>query len=51
MKARALTMLGGKEMHRGLWWWKLEERGCLKDRDIEMRILLKWILKKLDGKV
>jgi hypothetical protein len=46
VKARTNTTLGGKEMHRGLRWWNLEERGCLKDRGIDGRTLLKWILKK-----
>jgi hypothetical protein len=51
VKTRAHNMVGRKEMHRGLRWWNLEVRGCLKDRGIEGRILLKWLLKKKDRKV
>jgi hypothetical protein len=40
VKARANTMLGEKEMHRGLRWWNLKERDCLKDQGIERRIPL-----------
>ena len=33
-------MLGRKEMHRGLRWWNVKEKGCLKDQGIDRRILL-----------
>ena len=27
-------------MHRGLRWWNVKEKGCLKDQGIDRRILL-----------
>jgi len=31
------------------WWWGLRERDHLKDPGIYGRIILRWILRKLDG--
>ena len=37
-------------MRTGLWWENPEERDHLKDPDIHGSIIIKWILKKWDGK-
>jgi hypothetical protein len=33
----------------GFWWGDLKERDHLEDRDVERRIILKWLFKKWDG--
>jgi hypothetical protein len=37
-------------LHTEFWWRDLRERDHLKDLGIDGRIILKWILNKLDGK-
>jgi hypothetical protein len=40
-------MYGGRgEMYTGFWWGNLRERGHLKDRGLDGRIILKDILRK-----
>ena len=31
------------------FWWDVRERGNLENRDVDGRIILKWIYRKLDG--
>jgi hypothetical protein len=38
------------EVHAGFGCGNLRERGLLKDRGVDGRILLKWIFKKQDGR-
>ena len=38
-------------MHTGFWWGNLKERYQLEDLGIDGRIVLKWILNKLDWRV
>jgi hypothetical protein len=33
----------------GCWWDNLKERGHCGDRDVEGRIILRWIFRKLGG--
>jgi hypothetical protein len=33
------------------WWGSLRERGCWGDPDIDGRIILRWIIRKLQGVV
>jgi len=42
---------GRREMHTGFWWGNLKERYHLEDLGIDRRIILKWILNKLDWRV
>jgi hypothetical protein len=35
----------------GCWWGSLRERGHWGDPDVDERIILKWIFKKLEGVV
>jgi len=37
------------EVHAGFWWGGLMEREHLEDLDVEGRIILRWIFKKLDS--
>jgi hypothetical protein len=38
----------GKDVYRGFWQVYLRERECLEDHDINGKIILKWIFRKLD---
>jgi hypothetical protein len=40
---------GTGEVHTGFWWGDLRERDHLKELGVDGRIILKLILKKLDG--
>jgi hypothetical protein len=33
-------------VHTGFWWGNLRERDCLKDPNVDGRIILSWIFKK-----
>jgi hypothetical protein len=33
----------------GCWWGSLRERGLWGDQDVDGRIILKWIFRKLEG--
>jgi hypothetical protein len=37
---------GRRDVHGGFWWGNLKEGDDLEDVDINIRIILKWILKK-----
>ena len=37
------------EMRTGFWWGNLKEGYYLEDLSVDWRIILKWILQKLDG--
>jgi hypothetical protein len=39
-----------REVHTRFWWGDLRERGHLEDLGLDGRIILKYILKKWDGK-
>jgi hypothetical protein len=45
---RTCGTYGGK-VHTGLWWGNLREGDYLGDPGIDGRIILKWILERLDG--
>jgi hypothetical protein len=36
-------------VHTALWWGNLRERDHLKYLGLDMRVILKWILKERDG--
>ena len=36
-------------MHTGFWWGNLKERDHLDDPGVDMRIILRWIFRKLAG--
>jgi hypothetical protein len=40
---------GMREGCTGCWWGNLRERGNWRDPDIDRRILLGWIFRKLEG--
>jgi hypothetical protein len=46
----ACGLCGGEEMHRVLVC-KLKGRDCVEELSIDGRIILKWILKRLSGRV
>ena len=35
----------------GCWWGNLRERGHLGDQDVDGKIILRWIFRKLEGVV
>jgi hypothetical protein len=38
---------GGKiKIYPGFWWGKVKERDDLKDLDVDIRMILKWLLNK-----
>jgi hypothetical protein len=41
---------GTKEIQTGCWWGHLKEREQLEDLEVNERVILKWILKKEDGR-
>ena len=50
-RAPFITGVGGGGMHTGFLWGNLKGRGQLQDISVDGRILLKWILKKFDGRM
>jgi len=46
-----VARMGGIEMCIGCWWGSLRERGHWGDQDVDRRIILRWIFKKLEGVV
>jgi hypothetical protein len=46
-----VSRIGGREVHKGLWWGTLRERDLLGDPGIDGRIILRWILRNWDGDV
>ena len=42
---------GGIEVCIGCWWGSLRDRGHWGDQDVDGRIILRWILGKLEGVV
>jgi hypothetical protein len=42
---------GRREVRTGCWWGNLKERGHWGDPDVDERIILRWIFKKLEGVV
>jgi hypothetical protein len=40
---------GRIEVCRGCWWGSLRERGHWGDKDVDGRIILRWIFRKLVG--
>ena len=37
--------------HTGFWWENLTERDYLEDPDVNGRMILRWIFRRLDGGV
>jgi hypothetical protein len=48
---RACGMYGRIKVCTGCWWGSLRERGQWGDQDIDGRIILSWIFRKLEGVV
>jgi hypothetical protein len=47
---RACGTYGGRiEVCTGCWWGSLRERGHWVDQDVDGRIILRWIFRKLEG--
>jgi hypothetical protein len=44
------TYAGKDRYVRGFWWRNLRERDRLEDPGVDMMIVLKWILKKNNGR-
>ena len=42
---------GRIEVCTGCWWGSLRERGHWGDQDVDGRIILRWIFRKLEGVV
>jgi hypothetical protein len=42
--------MGKGEVYTGLWWGNLREREHLEDPRVDGRIILRWILRKWDGR-
>jgi hypothetical protein len=42
---------GRIEVCTGCWWESLKERGHWGDQDVDGKIILRWIFRKLDGVV
>jgi len=42
---------GRIEVYTGCWWGSLRERGHWGDQDLDGRIILRWIFRKLEGVV
>jgi len=47
INARHVARMG--EVCSGCWWGSLRERGHWGDQDIDGRIILRWIFRKLEG--
>jgi hypothetical protein len=43
------SVWGRKEGYSGCWWGNLREIGRWGDPDVDERIILRWILRKLEG--
>ena len=47
---RACGTYGGRiEMCTGCWWGSLRERSHWGDQDVDGRLILRWIFRKLEG--
>jgi hypothetical protein len=46
-----VARMGRKEWCTGCWWGILRERGRWGDPDVDGRIILRWMLRKLEGHV
>jgi hypothetical protein len=46
--ARHVARVGEGEVHTGLLWGDLRERDLLKDLGVDVKIILKWIVKNWD---
>ena len=47
---RACVRVWGRiEVCTGCWWGSLKERGHWGDQDVDGRIILRWIFRKLEG--
>jgi hypothetical protein len=54
MKHKKITEIEFEEIKRvctGCWWGNLRERGHWRDQDVDGRIILRWIFRKLEGVV
>jgi hypothetical protein len=40
--------MGRADVHTGIWWGNLRERGHLDDTSVDGKIILRWIFKTLD---
>jgi hypothetical protein len=40
--------MGEIEVHTGFWWRSLKDGDHLEDRDVDGRVILKWIFEKWD---
>ena len=49
INARHVARMG--EVCSGCWWGSLRERGHWGDQDIDRKIILRWIFRKLEGVV
>jgi len=48
-RAGHVARMGEDSGSTGCWWGSLRERGHWVDQDIDGRIILRWIFRKLEG--
>jgi hypothetical protein len=44
-------MYGGGDLCAGFWWGNLRDRDHFEDKNIDGRIILRWIFREWDGSV
>jgi hypothetical protein len=45
-----VTPMARRDVYMGVWWRNLRERDHLEDHGIDVKIILRWIFRKWDGR-